>query len=146
MSTLAGYEALIKRAQEVQRIKDAKKIKRWEPEALPKKPSMPRAASLLEETLLVHIRDAKLPMPAREYQFHDVRRWKFDFAWPDKFVAVECEGGTKNNGRHNRAKGFENDCEKYNFAVLGGWRVLRFTMDQIQSLQAIKLITAVLNQ
>lgn len=68
-----------------------------------------------------------LPPYHREYRFHDTRRWRFDFAWPERNVAVEIEGGVWTRGRHTRGKGFENDCEKYNAAVLLGWRVLRFT-------------------
>lgn len=55
-------------------------------------------------------------------------------AWPDKKVALECEGGIWIQGRHNRGMGFLKDCEKYNTAVLMGWRVLRYTtatIDQI---------------
>src|SRR5687768_16750315 len=28
------------------------------------------------------------------------RRWRFDFAWPELKVAVECDGGTFTGGRH----------------------------------------------
>jgi len=68
-----------------------------------------------------------LPEPAAEYRFHPTRRWRFDYAYPDAKVAVELEGGTWVNGRHTRGGGFEKDAEKYNAAVLLGWRVLRFT-------------------
>ena len=38
-------------------------------------------------------------------------------------VAVEIEGGTWNAGRHTRLpRGFAQDCEKYNTAVVCGWR------------------------
>ena len=67
------------------------------------------------------------PMPATEYRFHPVRKWKFDFAWPRVKVAVEIEGGAFSKGRHTRGKGFEGDCEKYNAALDAGWRVYRFT-------------------
>lgn len=62
----------------------------------------------------------------REYRFHPVRRWRFDFACPGRKVAVEIEGGTWDFGRHNRGDGFAKDCEKYNTAVLLGWTVLRY--------------------
>lgn len=68
-----------------------------------------------------------LPPPEQEYRFHSVRRWRFDFCWPTSKLAVEVEGGTWVRGRHVRGTGYEGDCEKYNAAVLGGWRVLRFT-------------------
>ena len=70
---------------------------------------------------------ARTPEPEQEYRFHKTRRWRFDFAWPDAMVAVECEGGTWSRGRHVRGKGFEKDCEKYNEATAQGWRVFRVT-------------------
>ena len=87
--------------------------------------------SRLEDTLLAQIADAGLPEPVREYRFAPPRRWRFDFAWPDRLLAVECEGGTWANGRHNRGAGYANDCEKYNAATLAGWRVLRFESEWI---------------
>jgi hypothetical protein len=44
-------------------------------------------------------------------------------------VAVEFEGGIWSNGRHIRGKGYARDVEKYNLAVLEGWRVLRYTTE-----------------
>lgn len=63
----------------------------------------------------------------QEYKFHPKRKWRFDSAWPEKMIAVEFEGGIWTNGRHTRGKGYENDCEKYNNALLLGWRVFRLT-------------------
>lgn len=62
-----------------------------------------------------------------EYRFHATRKWRFDFALPDNRIAFELEGGIWSGGRHNRARGFTDDCEKYNAATLLGWRVFRFT-------------------
>jgi very-short-patch-repair endonuclease len=47
-------------------------------------------------------------------------------------LAVEVEGGMWTRGRHVRGEGYEGDCEKYNAAVLGGWRVLRFTTGMLE--------------
>jgi len=81
----------------------------------------------LEQSFLFYINALQLPAPIREWRFHPVRRWRFDFAWPDRLVAVECEGGTWSEGRHVRGGGFENDCWKYNSAAVLGWKVLRVT-------------------
>lgn len=65
--------------------------------------------------------------PVRQHRFHPDRRWRFDFAWPEALVAVECEGGIWTQGRHVRGRGFRNDCEKYNAATALGWSVFRIT-------------------
>ena len=92
-----------------------------------------------EEDLFAQIRIERLPLPEREYQFFAHRKWQFDFAWPNPKVklAVEVEGGAYVGGRHTRGKGFENDAEKYNFATLLGWRLLRFTAKQIKNWSAV---------
>lgn len=102
--------------------------------------------SAAEETLALHIRAAKLPEPVREFKFHPVRKWRFDFCWPDKMLAVEVEGGVWSNGRHTRGNGFTEDCAKYNQATLRGWRILRFTPDAIESGEALEMIEKALGK
>jgi len=102
--------------------------------------------SELEATLAFHIRTAGLPEPEREYRFHPVRRWRFDFAYPDKMIAIECEGGTWSGGRHSRGQGFEDDCIKYNTAAIMGWTVLRFTGKLINNWYAISVIEEALER
>lgn len=63
----------------------------------------------------------------QQYRFDETRQWRFDFAWPGYLVAVEIDGGIWSGGRHTRGKGFENDCEKFNEALLLGWRVFHLT-------------------
>jgi len=83
--------------------------------------------SNLEQSFLFYVNALQLPAPTREWRFHPKRRWRFDFAWPDCLVAVECEGGIWSQGRHVRGRGFENDCWKYSTAAALGWKVLRVT-------------------
>jgi very-short-patch-repair endonuclease len=99
--------------------------------------------STLEEQLLFQIRAVGLPDPEREYRFHDKRRWRFDFAYPDDKIAIEVEGGVWSRGRHTRGSGFIADCEKYNAAAELEWCVLRFPGDMINSGEAIKTIERV---
>ena len=101
---------------------------------------MPRNKSDLEKTLLFHIKAAGLPEPEQEYHFHPTRKWRFDFAYPDKMIGIEVEGGVWTQGRHTRGGGFTGDCEKYNEAALLGWVVLRFPNTMIQSGEALKTI------
>jgi len=100
--------------------------------------------SALEETLATHIHFAGLPEPEREFRFHPVRRWRFDFAWPDRKLAAEVDGGTWVGGRHSRGAGAKNDCDKQNAATALGWRVLRFTTDHIKTGEALEQIEAAL--
>jgi very-short-patch-repair endonuclease len=76
-----------------------------------------------------------------EYQLHDVRKWRFDFAWPDIKLAVEVEGGTKSGrSRHSRGAGFEGDTDKYNTATKMGWTLFRFTSDAVMSGKAMLFV------
>lgn len=95
--------------------------------------------SKLERTMSLHLKAVGISAEP-EYRFHHKRRWRFDFAIPERKVAIECEGGIWTGGRHTRGAGFENDCEKYNAAAELGWCVLRFTKRMIESGEAIKQV------
>jgi very-short-patch-repair endonuclease len=92
-----------------------------------------------EEAFMLHCRAEKLT-PEREFKFHPERRWRFDFAFPDRNLAVEVEG----IGRHQTIGGFKKDAEKYNAAALLGWMVLRYTTDMVISGRAIDDVLAAL--
>lgn len=81
-----------------------------------------------------------LPAPIAEFRFHPVRKWRFDYAWPDHMVALEVEGGIWTRGRHTRGAGFAKDIEKYNAAAVLGWRVLRCEPKAMHSAATIELI------
>ena len=78
-----------------------------------------------------------------EYRFDDSRKWRFDFAYPDRMIAVEVEGGEWVNGRHSRGSGMTNDCEKYNRAAQLGWRVFRFTGGMVKDGRAFAMLNDV---
>lgn len=63
--------------------------------------------------------------PEREFRFCE-RRWRFDFAWPSHWVAVEIDGGIFVGGRHVDPLGGHGDRDKLNRATILGWKVLRF--------------------
>lgn len=102
-------------------------------------------ASNLELDLLSQLRLHRIVGYTMEYKFHPTRRWRFDFCWVLKGVAVEVEGGTWSGGRHTTGTGFEKDCEKYNEAMLMGYRVFRFTGAMIRDGRAINTILEALN-
>ena len=93
-----------------------------------------------ELALAWQLHAAKLGGFALEHRFAPPRRWRFDFAWPDRKVAVEVEGGTFIAGRHSNGAGFEADCVKYAEAALMGWLVLRVTPHMIEDGRALALI------
>ncbi len=76
-----------------------------------------------------------LPGYETEVKFHDTRKWRMDYAWPDLKIALEVHGGHHSNGRHTRGIGFANDREKMNEAQLLGWLVIEVTTDNIPEMR-----------
>lgn len=124
----------------------------------------PEKKSTIEEQLEA----AGLPAPSTEYLFaREIgRRWAFDFAWPSLRLAVEIEGAAfgrvirvfsgvehrrgaqipisnktiRVGGRHNTGQGMQADCEKYSWAAILGWTVVRATTTMVRDGQAIELV------
>jgi len=89
----------------------------------------------LEQRVLNRILRCECGIPESEYRFHPTRKWRFDFAFPDKKVAIECEGGVWTGGRHTSGSGYVGDTQKYNEAVILGWRVLRYTTSTLKNIR-----------
>lgn len=83
------------------------------------------------------------PELKRQHKFHETRKWTFDFAHVETRIAIEIEGGTWINGRHNRGQGYENDREKYNEANFEYWRVFCLTSKMITGDVVRRLIDVV---
>ncbi len=83
-----------------------------------------------------------IPEPISEFRFHLVRRWRFDYAWPNRLLACEIDGGLwlPGGGRHNRPVTMIKDNEKMNEAALLGWRILKFTPQQFKNGEAAEVI------
>jgi very-short-patch-repair endonuclease len=98
-------------------------------------------ASEVSQCMAVHIDEIRGDW-GEEHKFHPERRWKFDFVITGPKIAIEIEGGiwVKGGGGHNRGKAFLDDMEKYNHAVLLGWKVLRFSPQQVLDGTAIAFI------
>jgi very-short-patch-repair endonuclease len=101
---------------------------------------IPRELSPGEEAFVLHCRVENLE-PIREYAFHPKRKWRFDFYFAEKKLAVEVEGGYA--GRHQRG-GFQKDMEKYNAAGRMGILVLRYTTRDVMRGDAIAQVLGVL--
>ena len=81
-----------------------------------------------------------LPDVTSEVQFMKTRRFRFDFAFVQDKIAIEVEGGVWIGGRHTRGSGYVKDMEKYNLATIEGWRVLRFTPQQLKQKETYGMI------
>ncbi|MFM1691785.1 hypothetical protein [Aeromonas salmonicida] len=81
-----------------------------------------------------------------EYRFHPSRKWRFDYSWPDRKIALEVHGGVHVGGRHTRGSGFVKDREKMNSAQLLGWVVLEVTPEHIKSGQLRAWLLSAFNQ
>lgn len=64
----------------------------------------------------------------QEHRFHPERKWRFDFALPDKNIGIEYEGLNSEKSGHTTLNGYTKDTEKYNEAQALGWDVIRFTV------------------
>ena len=72
-----------------------------------------------------HLTAYGIPQPIAEYQFHQTRKWRMDYCWPDHRVFLEVDGAVWTGGRHTRGAGWAKDTEKLNQAALYGYRHLR---------------------
>lgn len=104
--------------------------------------------SKAEEALAWHLTVSNIPY-TRELKFHPTRKWRLDFAIEHLKIGIEIDGitrygknrdGSMKLGRHQTAKGVENDCEKYSEAMLLGWTVYRCTQSMVTSGKAIDTI------
>lgn len=75
----------------------------------------------------------KIEAPHPEYRFAPPRKFMFDFAWPERKIAIEIDGGIWISGRHSGGIGQLLDMEKFNLAVVHGWRVLHYTPQQLST-------------
>ena len=78
----------------------------------------------------------------KEFKFLHDRKFRFDFAVMRmrESLGIEIDGGVFSNGRHTRGVGFVRDMEKLNLAAVWGWKVLRFTPNQVLKGEARQFI------
>lgn len=76
------------------------------------------------------------------HAFDPGRKFRFDFAWPDddRKLAVEVEGGIFTGKAHGSVSGILRDVEKYDLAMLAGWRILRVTPTMIDDGTALEML------
>lgn len=76
---------------------------------------------------------AGIPDFVTEHQFHPERRWRFDYCWPQRRIALEIHGGVFSKSRHTTGEGFTKDRAKMNEAAILGWLVIEATSEQLAS-------------
>ncbi len=83
-----------------------------------------------ELAYLLRVTGSHLPEANREYCFSRDHAFRFDFAWPERQVAVEVNGGRwlPGGGRHAQ----DSDHWKLAIAASEGWRVLPVTITMLQ--------------
>lgn len=91
----------------------------------------PKTSSPLETKFEILWTNLGGPDLIREYPVCPGRKFRFDFAIPQKRIAIEVEGGTWVKSGHSSGKGIERDCVKGNLATQYGWRVFRLTAQMI---------------
>lgn len=79
-------------------------------------------------------------LPSERHEYAKPRNWRCDFAWPDRKLAIEVEGGLFTQGRHTRGSGFTKDLEKYNAITEAGWTLFRVSRREIKSGEALRII------
>jgi len=88
-----------------------------------------------KDNIIYTLMELDVPM-VKEYKFLPNRRFKFDFALIHHKIAIEYEGLVSEKSRHTTITGYTRDTEKYNLALLNGWRVLRYTALNYQNLRS----------
>ena len=75
-----------------------------------------------------------------------LKDWRFDFAVPELWIAVEVEGGGWTGGRHTSGKGFEADMRKYDAGLRLGWRIYRCSPAMVKQGHAVETIAILVDQ
>ena len=86
----------------------------------------------------------------REWRFHPKRKWRYDWAFPKKMVAIEQEGIVyrkgQHPGRHLSPKGYTADIVKYNTGQMLGWTIFRLSYPMYFNGEAYRLIEDLKNK
>lgn len=90
----------------------------------------PRCGSVLESALRMLLIEHGLRPPCSQYEMRAIsgrRLATVDFAWPDLRVVVEADGFAY----HRDRKAYLRDRELGNACTLAGWRLLRFSWEDV---------------
>jgi very-short-patch-repair endonuclease len=101
-----------------------------------------------EEMFSVQLKTLGVPSPVQQFKFVPDRKFSADFAWPDRMILVELEGGIwrRGGGAHSHPSNILRDIEKQTLAAFHGYRVFRFWENDIKSWTAAKMMADVLSR
>lgn len=82
-----------------------------------------------------------------EFRFSKTRKFRADYAIPERMILIEFEGIVSRKSRHTTMTGYSTDCEKYNLAAILGYKVLRYTaLNFKQVWRDLELITGTVHE
>jgi Transcriptional regulator, AbiEi antitoxin/Protein of unknown function (DUF559) len=92
-------------------------------------PGLAQSESVLEVRAIALLREAGLPDPVQQYPipWREARNGRSDLAYPSARVLIELDG----RRWHSRSDSIEMDQKRDRSAQLAGWRVFRFTWNQL---------------
>ncbi len=100
----------------------------------------PRGTKYAPKVVEAFYVESGLPVPYFEYRFHPERKWRFDMAWPNYMVYLECDGGIFIQGRHSQGAAMLKEWEKLNTAAGLGWRILFCQPSEVCMTDTVELI------
>lgn len=98
-----------------------------------------------KKEFLDQLQAARLPQPTHgagcefpELVFASPRRWRFDWAYEGRQIAIEYQGGNyTGKGGHNTVKGLKNDYEKFSEAAIRGWLLILIDSASVRDGRAV---------
>ena len=95
---------------------------------LDEREAQPTSTSPLEKAFLGIVQDVGLPRPLGQFPVATPSGMRYlDFAYPHIMLAIELDGAATHLGR----RALQNDLTRQNELIALGWRVLRFTWDDV---------------
>lgn len=82
-----------------------------------------------------------LPPPEIDVELLPARRYRSDYAWPERRITLEVDGTIRGaQGGHQSEDGMTSDARKALLLAIDGWLTVRVTATMIRSGEAIDLL------
>lgn len=93
----------------------------------------------------MHLDELRIPY-WRQYRYVPGRQFRADFGIPERKLLIEVQGGVFSRRAHGSITGVLKDNERLNQATLQGYRVLRFTPDEVMDGRAKETVAQCLKE